>query len=163
MIRQWADPCLLCECTPYLPEEMMSAMETGKRLLEVLANYKRAGIGLAAPQIGVTRRVFALDIKYLKIKGAPIFINPTIMWESADTEEENEGCLSFPQDFVVSVRRPVSISLCYDTPEREGVMVELHGLAARAACHEVEHLQGITIATRLTRQQHRKLERAVKQ
>lgn len=162
MIRMWPDPCLSYPSSPYTNIETSLALDHGRQLLHVLANYKRAGIGLAAPQIGINRRVFVLDSRYLGIKAGPIFINPTIMWQSEDTEVQEEGCLSLPEDTVVEVRRAKSISLAYDTEEREGVMVELHGLAARACLHEHDHLAGVTLVNLLTRQQRRKLERLVK-
>lgn len=159
MIRQYPDPCLSFVSTPYDDEELYLALDHGKELLRVLANYKRAGIGLAAPQIGINRRCFVLDNRYLRIDAGPVFINPTIMWRSEDTEVQEEGCLSFPEDTVVEVRRAKSISLAYDTWDRAGAMVELHGLAARAAQHECDHLDGVSLANLLSRQQRRKLER----
>ncbi len=162
MIRQWPDPCLSYPSTPYTEIEIYLAREHGQQLLRVLREYRRKGIGLAAPQIGINRRVFVLDADFLRIKAGPVFVNPTIMWQSEDTEVAEEGCLSLPDDTVVEVRRAKSISLAYDTEERQGVMVELHGLAARAAAHEVDHLSGEMITRFLSRQQRRKLERMAK-
>lgn len=161
MIRQWPDPCLTVASTPYTEIEMMLAQEHGQQLLRVLEKYKRRGIGLAAPQIGINRRVFALDKTYLRIEHGPIFVNPTLMWQSQDTSVEEEGCLSFPAEVMVEVRRPVSISASYEHPDRGLVMCELHDLPARAFLHEMDHLDSITLLDYLPRQQRRKLQRQI--
>ena len=161
-IRQYPDLCLTTPSTPFRQDEMYLAKDIGQTLLDVLAANRRAGIGLAAPQIGVNKRVFVLDSGYLGIKAGPVFINPTIIWKSTDTDLQGEGCLSFPDDVTVDVRRSLHITLCYDTPDREGIMVDLHELAARACQHEQDHLDGITVASLLSRQVRRKLERAAR-
>lgn len=160
-IRQYPDPCLTVACDPFAQEEIPAAIEIGEQMLRIMHANKRRGIGLAAPQIGINRRLFVLDSDYLKIKHGPILVNPTILWRSDDTDIQEEGCLSLPEKILVDVRRSLHITLCYDTLEREGVMVDLHELAARAVQHEVEHLDGVLILSYMSRQQKRQLERMV--
>lgn len=88
-------------------------------------------------------------------------MNPTIIWKSEDCDIQAEGCLSLPENVAVDVRRSLLITLCYDTFEEEGIMVDLNELAARAVQHEQDHLDGITLVNYMTRQQKRAMMRAI--
>ena len=159
MIRQYPDSCLTTPSEPYTPEETCVAMEHANYMLEVLGKYSRRGVGLAAPQVGHNRRLFVLDSKYLKMDCGPVFINPTLLWQSDEKEEDEEGCLSFPERVTVKVCRSKSITLCYDTQDREGIIVDVHGLAARACLHEMDHLDGVTLFTHMEPLQKRDFRR----
>jgi peptide deformylase len=105
-------------------------------LIERLFVTMRAhnGAGLAAPQIGDSRRVFVM--------GNDSFVNPVIIRRSADTDVQDEGCLSLP-GIRVAVRRNVTV-----TVQAAGRIVELLGMPARIAQHEIDHLDGVLITDR---------------
>ena len=125
----------------------------------MLDNSPRPGIGLAAPQIGVNRGVFILNSRPLGIPGNGVFINPDIVWQSSETKVSEEGCLSFPDDIWVEVRRPIKVQIDFLSTKGEQVSMLLDGLAARCVLHETDYLHGITIAGLLSRQVRRKLIR----
>jgi peptide deformylase len=106
------------------------------------------GIGLAAPQIGVNRRVAVIDLSVGADPAARILmINPTIV-ESSGEQKEEEGCLSIP-DFAEKVARPARVKARF--ADATGIERELEGtgLLARALCHEIDHLNGILYVDRL--------------
>ncbi len=106
------------------------------------------GIGLAAPQIGVNRRVAVIDLSVGADPSARIaLVNPEIV-ESSGEQKEEEGCLSIP-DFAEKVARPARVRARYF--DAQGVERELEGtgLLARALCHEIDHLNGVLYVDRL--------------
>ncbi|MFL6247058.1 MAG: peptide deformylase [Thermoanaerobaculia bacterium] len=103
--------------------------------------YAAPGVGLAANQVGVSRRLMIIDLSVGKRPGeCHVFINPEIIESEGEITEE-EGCLSIP-DFVEVVTRPERVKLRY--LDRNGEQREMwgEGLMARAMCHEIDHLQG---------------------
>jgi peptide deformylase len=103
--------------------------------------YAAPGVGLAANQIGVARRLMVIDLSVGKRPGeCHVFINPEIVEAEGEVTEE-EGCLSIP-DFVEIVTRPERVKLRY--LDRNGQQREMwgDGLMARAMCHEIDHLNG---------------------
>jgi peptide deformylase len=104
---------------------------------ETLEEYK--GVGLAAPQVGVLRRIAVVDTGEDGVKAE--LINPRIT-ESSGTAEEEEGCLSIP-GFVGTVTRPEHVRVEALNRQGETVVLEGEGLLAKALCHELDHLDGI--------------------
>ena len=103
--------------------------------------YAAPGVGLAANQVGVSKRLMVIDLSVGKRSGeCHVFINPEII-DSAGEITEEEGCLSIP-DFVEVVTRPERVKLRYSY--RNGHAREMwgEGLMARAMCHEIDHLDG---------------------
>ena len=103
--------------------------------------YAAPGVGLAANQVGVSKRVAVIDLTVGKKPGnLHIFINPEIMELEGQITEE-EGCLSIP-DFAEVVTRPERVKVRYT--DRNGQQREIRGegLMARALCHEIDHLNG---------------------
>lgn len=103
--------------------------------------YAAPGVGLAANQVGVPKRLMLIDLSVGKRPGeCHVFINPEIIESEGEITEE-EGCLSIP-DFVEIVTRPERVKLRY--LDRNGVEREMwgDGLMARAMCHEIDHLNG---------------------
>jgi peptide deformylase len=103
--------------------------------------YAAPGVGLAANQVGVSKRLMLIDLSVGKRPGeCHVFINPEIIESEGEVTEE-EGCLSIP-DFVEVVTRPERVKLRY--LDRHGVQREMwgEGLMARAMCHEIDHLEG---------------------
>jgi len=116
-------------------------------LLDDMAETMRHadGIGLAAPQIGILRRVVVIDVG----EGLLELINPEIISEKG-TQEDIEGCLSFPAQYGYTVR-PKSVKV--KAQNRDGKVHTFKGedLLARAFCHEIDHLDGILFKSHVTR------------
>lgn len=99
--------------------------------------YKYDGVGLAAPQVGVLRRVIVIDIG----EGPMVFINPEIV-EQEGEQCGQEGCLSIPGVYL-DVKRPNHVVVTAKNEKMEDIRVEGDELLARALCHEIDHLNGI--------------------
>ncbi|MDP5362299.1 MAG: peptide deformylase [Paracoccaceae bacterium] len=108
--------------------------------------YHAPGIGLAAPQVGISQRVFVVDTAWKEADPQPmIFVNPQIVETSPDQATGLEGCLSIPgQSFAVP--RPVWIKLVWQ--DLTGVVHEgqFDGVQAVCICHEFDHLNGVLIS-----------------
>jgi len=116
--------------------------------------YDEPGIGLAAPQVGVGKRLVVIgavaDDDAGQNVGAPMaLVNPVIVSHSSDLVPFEEGCLSVP-DITESVDRPRAIRLRYTTLDGDGVERDAAGLLARVVQHEVDHLDGILFVDRLS-------------
>lgn len=110
--------------------------------------YDADGVGLAAPQIGVLKRVIVIDIEVIK----KVMINPEIISESdTDMQDGPEGCLSVPgvEDMV---RRPNVIRVKYMDLEGNVIEEEARDLYARVICHEVDHLNGILFTDKILKE-----------
>lgn len=105
--------------------------------------YKADGCGLAAPQIGILRRYCVIDVG----EGIIELVNPVIV-EQSGTQEEEEGCLSFPGEYGIT-RRPQKVKVKAQDRHGNSITVEGEGLKARALCHEIDHLDGIVYKKRL--------------
>jgi len=118
--------------------------------------YSEGGIGLAATQVNVRKRVVVIDIS--EQKNEPIYlINPEII-KSEGIEESQEGCLSVPGYFDL-VQRAEKISFCYQNLQAEQLTIDADGLLAICVQHEVDHLDGklfIDYLSPLKRQRLRK-------
>ncbi len=113
--------------------------------------YFAEGIGLAAPQIGVSRRVCVLDLHDEDDPegGRWVFVNPMIV-ESSDKEDKaTEGCLSIPEMEEI-VARPARVTVRGFDAEGQPIEVEADGLLSRALQHEIDHLDGIPFIDRLS-------------
>lgn len=108
--------------------------------------YDSNGVGLAAPQIGLLKRIAVVDI------GDHLFelINPTITCASQELENDMEGCLSCPSEFGY-VDRPLSITVSYFDRHGAPQSIEANDFLARALCHELDHLEGILFKSKVTR------------
>ena len=118
-------------------------------LLETM--YYAEGIGLAAPQIGVSRRVCVLDLRDEDNPeaGRWVFVNPVVVESSDDEDKAPEGCLSIPEMEEV-VTRPARVTVRGFDAEGEAIEVEADGLLARALQHEIDHLDGVLFIDRLS-------------
>jgi len=105
--------------------------------------YSAPGIGLAAPQIGVARRVIVVDVAPKDGPRAPLrMANPEILWASDETASYEEGCLSFPEQYS-EVRRPARAHVRYLDEHDEVREIEIEGLLATCVQHEMDHLDGV--------------------
>ncbi len=115
------------------------------QLLDDMAEtmYEADGCGLAAPQIGILRRICIVDVG----EGIIELINPVII-DKSGTQEEEEGCLSFPGQFG-KTKRPMNVTVRAQDRNGDTFTVQGSGLKARAFCHEIDHLDGIVFKERL--------------
>ena len=105
--------------------------------------YGSIGIGLAAPQVGVSQRIVVIDVAREGEKAKPLRIaNPEIIWRSTETTIANEGCLSLPEHYA-DVSRAAQIRLRYLDHENEIRELAADGLLATCIQHEIDHLDGV--------------------
>lgn len=122
--------------------------------------YEAPGIGLAAVQIGVPKRVIVMDLaREGEDKQPRYYVNPEITWRSEETAPYEEGCLSVPEVYD-EVERPARVKLKYLDYKGNPVEEEAEGLFAVCIQHEMDHLEGVLFIDHLSRL---KRERAVKQ
>lgn len=144
----WApDPVLKTKCDPVpaVDDNIRALMDD---MLETM--YAAPGIGLAAPQIGVTKRVIVVDVSDKDEPRNPICLaNPEIVWKSEETALHEEGCLSLP-DLYADVERPVAVKVAY--LDRDGEKQELNAEGLLAVClqHEVDHIDGVLFVDHLS-------------
>ncbi|MBJ7410943.1 MAG: peptide deformylase [Phenylobacterium sp.] len=121
--------------------------------------YDAPGIGLAAIQIGVPKRVIVMDLARQDEPPQPrYFVNPEILWASEETAPYEEGCLSVPEIYD-EVERPARVKLRYVNYQGEQVEEDAEGLFAVCIQHEMDHLEGVLFIDHLSRL---KREQAVK-
>jgi peptide deformylase len=121
--------------------------------------YAAPGIGLAAIQIGVPKRVIVMDLSRDEEDKQPrYFVNPEIVWASEETQPYEEGCLSVP-DYFDEVQRPARVKLRYLDYQGHPVEEDAEGLFAVCIQHEMDHLNGVLFIDHLSRL---KREQAVK-
>ena len=112
--------------------------------------YAAPGIGLAAPQVGVAKRVIVLDIAREGEPPNPLRIaNPDLLWTSDELMTGSEGCLSLPEHYA-DVERPKAIRLRYLDYENEIRELEAEGLLATCIQHEIDHLDGVLFVDHLS-------------
>jgi peptide deformylase len=113
-----------------------------KGLIDGMADlmYRLDGVGLAAPQAGVSKRVIVLDVG----EGLFSLVNPEIIDRQDEEETVDEGCLSLPE-IRVNVHRPKSITIRGLNADGEAIVKTVDGLWARAFQHEIDHLNGVLI------------------
>ena len=137
-IRKYDDPALYKVCRPVEKFD-----ERLGELLDDMAEtmYQANGVGLAAPQVGILRRVVVIDVG----DGIIELVNPRIL-RTAGSETTSEGCLSFPGEYGL-VERPTEVEI--EAEDRHGKTFRMtgHDLLARAFCHETDHLDGTVFKT----------------
>jgi peptide deformylase len=118
------------------------------------------GIGLAATQVGVLNRVLVYRVEHDSPVNA--LVNPQLEWSSGDKEVMEEGCLSLPAVHV-DVERPVHVRVRAQDASGEPILVEASGLEARVIQHEMDHLDGVLILDRTSRDQRKEAMRALRE
>jgi len=106
--------------------------------------YANDGVGLAAPQVGILKRVIVIDVEDGKVYK---MANPKILTEAGEQTGE-EGCLSVPEKRGL-VARPMKVSVEYIDENNQEQKLEAEGLLARAICHEIDHLNGVLFTDRV--------------
>jgi peptide deformylase len=105
--------------------------------------YDAPGIGLAAIQIGVAKRVVTMDLSKKDQQQEPlVFINPEVTWASDETAKYEEGCLSIPE-FYEEVERPAKVKVKYLDIDGNEHEIEAKGLLATCLQHEIDHTNGV--------------------
>ena len=121
--------------------------------------YAAPGIGLAAVQVGIPKRVIVMDLARPEEEPQPkYYVNPEILWTSEETLPYEEGCLSVPEIYE-EVERAAKLKLRYQNYQGETVEEDAEGLFAVCIQHEMDHLQGVLFIDHLSRL---KREQAVK-
>src|SRR3954471_11324102 len=156
-VRQYGDPVLRAKAREIevfddaLREEVA---RMGRLMIDSI------GIGLAATQIGTLNRVLVYRVQQESPVNA--LINPVVEWRGKDAEIMEEGCLSLP-GVIVDVERPVFIRVRARDEYGDDIEIEAAGLEARVIQHEVDHLDGVLILDRTTRDQRKEAVRALRE
>ena len=140
-IRQYPDPALRLTAN-----EVVDFDEDLQRLADRMVGlmHDAQGVGLAATQVGILRRLFVFEPDE---DGARAVVNPRIVERADETATEEEGCLSL-QGVRVPVERATRLTLAGQDTAGEDVRWELEGLGARVVQHELDHLDGVLIIDR---------------
>src|SRR5919197_3590059 len=156
-IRRLGDPILKSQATPV--DRFDDALRAQVARMGGLMN-DALGVGLAAPQIGVSQRLLVYRVG----QDAPLIalVNPEIEWSSDDAETAEEGCLSIP-GVTVDVDRPLHVRVKAQDESGADRLVEASGLEARVIQHEIDHLDGVLILDRTSKEQRKEAMRALRE
>jgi peptide deformylase len=156
-IRSFGDPVLKTKARPIerIDDALRHEIERMGHLMD-----DAIGVGLAATQVGVLNRVLV----YRVAQGAELaaLINPEIEWTARESESMEEGCLSLP-GVLVDVDRPVHVRVRALNEYGEPILIEASGLEARVIQHEIDHLDGVLILDRTSREQRKEAMRALRE
>jgi peptide deformylase len=156
-VRKLGDPVLRTKALPVDRFDERLAQET-QRMGELMQDA--LGVGLAATQLGVLHRV--LVYKAFEDDPVTVLVNPEIEWRSDELETAEEGCLSLP-GVHVEVERALRVRVRAQDAAGEPLEVEAEGLRARVIQHEVDHLDGVLILDRISRQARKEAMRALRE
>jgi peptide deformylase len=156
-IRTFGEPALKTKATDVVAFDEALREEVA-RMARLMADA--LGVGLAANQLGVMHRVLV----YRAGPNAPLVavVNPRLEWASAEQEVAEEGCLSLP-GVAVDVERPLHVRVSASDERGEEMLVEASGLEARVIQHEMDHLDGVLILDRITREQRKEALRVMRE
>ena len=140
------------EGDPVLRKTARSVLNFDEKLAQLLDDmketmYESDGCGLAAPQVGILRRICIVDVG----DGLIEMVNPVIIEESG-VQEESEGCLSLPGEYGIT-RRPMNVTVKAQDRNGNTFTVSGEALKARAFCHEIDHLNGILYIDKVIRKE----------
>ena len=156
-VRQFGDPVLRATARPVevFDEALREEVARMGRLM-----IDSIGIGLAATQVGTLHRLLVYRVE----QDSPVnaLINPVIEWRGKEQEVMEEGCLSLP-GVVVEVERPLFIRVTAQDETGEPIEIEASGLEARVIQHEVDHLDGVLILDRTSRDQRKEAIRGLRE
>ena len=151
LVRQYPDPVLRMKARE-VSEFDDSVTDLVERMTTLMDEAR--GVGLAAPQVGVLRRV--LVYRTAEEEPAVALVNPRVLSVGEEKETGDEGCLSLgAASVVVEVERPVAVSIEAHDPAGNELRVDAEGLQARVIQHELDHLDGILTIDRTTPEQRR--------
>jgi peptide deformylase len=157
VVRKHGDPVLRSRALPV--ERFDDALRDEVRRMGEVMN-DALGIGLAATQVGVMHRVLVYRVESEAAVAA--LVNPVLEWASDEREPMEEGCLSLP-GVLVEVDRPVHVRVRAQDERGDGLVIEASGLEARVIQHEMDHLDGVLILDRTTRDQRKEAMRRLRE
>src|SRR3954468_24145735 len=156
-VVKYGDPALRSTARPIdrFDDALVAEVERMGRLM-----HDAYGIGLAATQLGVMHRLL---VYRTELEGeVAALVNPVLEWSSKEKEPAEEGCLSLP-GVVVEVDRPVHVRVRAQDPRGDALLVEASGLEARVIQHEMDHLDGVLILDRTSRDQRKEAMRRLRE
>lgn len=151
-VLQFPDRRLRDVAAPIQQGEIDDALRTLARDM-ALTMYDEPGIGLAATQVGVAKRLIVMDLEWVEedeTRNPRILLNPEIVQSEGTVISEQEGCLSVP-DFKADVERSARVVVRARTLDWEEVEFEATGLEAFCFQHEIDHLNGVLFIDRISR------------
>lgn len=155
-VRVFGDPVLRASARPVevFDDELRAEIQRMGALM-----HDSLGIGLAATQLGTLHRVLVYRVEH----DSPInaLVNPVLEWWGRDQETLEEGCLSLP-GVLVDVERPVHVRVRAQDAHGEKILIEASGLEARVIQHEIDHLDGVLILDRTSKEQRKEAIRALR-
>ena len=155
-VRKFGDPVLRASALPVerFDDQLRTEIE---RMGELM--HDALGVGLAAPQLGIMHRVLV----YRALPEDPLtaLVNPVLEWASEEREQAEEGCLSLP-GVHVEVERPARVRVRARDGAGEETVIEAEGLPARIVQHEMDHLDGVLILDRISREARKEAMRAMR-
>jgi peptide deformylase len=156
-IRRFGDPVLKSEATPVDTFDDALRAQVA-RMGGIMGDAM--GVGLAAPQLGMSQRLLVYRVG----QGAPLIAlaNPELEWSSEEGEEAEEGCLSIP-GIQIDVERPLHVRVRARDEHGEERVVEASGLEARVIQHEIDHLDGVLILDRTTKERRKEAIRELRE
>ncbi len=151
------NPVLRVECDDIVVADEPNLVETAEQMAKLL--YEANGAGLAAPQVGITKKLIVVDCDYSDgIKNPMYLVNPKIEATRGEKIIDEEGCLSIP-GITIEVARPEDVTVSYLDLDGNPQTIDADGFTARCLQHEIDHLHGITLFETLpVRQRIEKLE-----
>jgi peptide deformylase len=157
LVRKYGDPVLRSRALEIEQFDEKLADEA-RRMGQLM--HDALGIGLAATQVGVMHRLLVYRVD----PDAPVaaVVNPVLEWASEEREPLEEGCLSLP-GVLVEVERPVHVRVRAKDERGDDLLIEASGLEARVLQHEMDHLDGVLILDRTTRDQRKQAMRALRE
>jgi len=156
-VRKFGDPVLKTRARPI--DVVDDALRAEIARMAQLMN-DALGVGLAATQVGVLHRLLVYRVQQQSPVAA--LINPEIEWRGKEEEIAEEGCLSLPA-VLVEVERPIHVRVRALNEYGEPIVIEAAGLEARVIQHEIDHLDGVLILDRTTREQRKEAMRALRE
>ena len=155
-IRRWGDPVLKSRATPV--DRFDDGLRDQVARMGAIMN-DALGVGLAAPQVGLSQRLLVYRLGH----DAPLVavVNPEIEWSSDDEEEMEEGCLSLPAVHI-DVDRNIHVRVRAQDEYGDPRLIEASGLEARVLQHEIDHLNGVLITDRASREQRKEAIRILR-
>jgi peptide deformylase len=157
LVRKYGDPSLKSRALPI--ERFDDALREEVRRMGQLM-HDALGIGLAATQLGVMHRVLVYRVE----QEAPVaaLVNPELEWSGTETEALEEGCLSLP-GVLVDVERPIHVRVRAFDEYGDALTIEASGLEARVIQHEMDHLDGVLILERTSREERKQAMRILRE
>jgi peptide deformylase len=156
-VVQFGDPVLKSVASPVsaFGPELRADVE---RMFSIMRDGM--GVGLAATQVGMLRRLLVFQAG--RDGGPTALVNPVVEWLSAEGSIAEEGCLSLPR-VTMDVERPLHVRIGGRDAEGEPIEIEASGLEARVLQHEIDHLDGVLILDRTSRDQRKGALRALRE